>query len=451
MEPHRLHARPVHLQPGQVVTLVFRKQLKTHFLQTVSPEELAKWFDPLTLRRSEKSVDVAFPHEFFAQWFLASYRDVFEKGVQDLLGAGYAVSYGRVMSNPGPSAGEPGSSFSGETGNPAASPFDAFFVNRKNYFPFASAREVAVSTEVLYTPFVLCGASGTGKSFLLSIMAAGMTERTGGRVLQTSIRELDRVFGERFTSPRLAEEYLGRFSVLLVDDFQDMKLFPDRYADLGAWLSRVIDAGRQLVIASRLKIACLDYLPAGLKSRLEGGLVVDLKKPDLDVRLRFLREECLARNVSLPQDKMVLLAQQFSDFRSLKGVVLKVFAFDKLVRPRDIGRELDRILAGLDDRPPLALSAEHILQTVAEHFDLSCADILSSSRKRQVASARQVAMFLCRENLRYSYPKLGRVFGGKDHTSVLYSCKKISALLKDDPEMKRLIGTLSRKCLAQTT
>ena len=430
---------------------MFRKQLKTRFLQTVSREELAKWFDPLTFRRDGSVLKVGFPHVLFAQWFLDSHREEFETGVHALLGPKCTISYDRAQPEPGRVVRAAKKSFQEKGRTAGTSRFDAFLVNRKNFFPFASARELAISDEVPYTPFVLCGESGTGKSFLLSIMAENLTERGGGRVLLTTIRELDRLFGERFTSLRQAEDHLAGFSSLVVDDFQDLKLFPDLHATMAAGLSRAIDEGRRLVIASRDKIACQEYLPAGLKSRLEGGLIVTLAKPDLDVRLRFLREECRARNLSLPQDRQILLARRFEDFRTLKGAVLKIFAFDKLVCPEDIGRELDNILTDMSDRALPELSSDHILQTVAEHFDISLEEILSSSRKREVAMARQVAMYLCRENLRHSYPKLGRIFGGKDHTSVLYSCRKIAALQKEDPEMKRLIGTLSRKCLAQTT
>jgi len=432
---------------------VFQEQLKTFFLQSVPREELEKWFDPLTIRVAGNRVEVGFPHDFFAGWFLDAHRKGFERGVYELLGSGYEVSYnGRSEAAAPRPAVDRGKEPQEKRKRGEDVRFDTFIFNRKNYFPLASAREVASHEEVIYTPFVLCGAPGTGKSFLLQAMARTMAERSRSGVLQTTVPELDRMFLHAGGASRpSAEEHLARLSTLIVDDFQDMKLFPDLHGDLGRSLNRFIDAGKQLVVASRFKIAGLDYLPPGLKSRLEGGLVVNLKKPDLEVRLRFLREQCRARNLILPQEKMVLLAQQFEDFRTLQGVVLKIFAFDRLVCPKDLGAELDHILAGLDERPPLELSAEQILQIVAEHFELSPGDILSSSRKRSIALARQVAMYLCRENLRYSFPRLGRLFGGKDHTSVLYSCRKIAVLQKNDPEMKQLIGALSRKCLAQTT
>jgi len=176
------------------------------------------------------------------------------------------------------------------------------------------------------------------------------------------------------------------------------------------------------------------------------GLIVTLKEPDLEIRVGYIQRQCRTKRLTLSKDQILTLAQRFTDFRYLQGILLKLFAFKELVKKDLSEKDFQHILSNTEEKATDDLTPKKIMGVVSEHFNIRVADMTGTKRHQQIAQARQVAMFLCRQMLNTSYPALGRAFGGKDHSTVLYSVKKVKQLQDDNYELKQLLKTLKTKC-----
>jgi len=153
-----------------------------------------------------------------------------------------------------------------------------------------------------------------------------------------------------------------------------------------------------------------------------------------------------AKKLPLSKEQILTLAQRFQNFRALNGILIKLLAFRELVRKDISARDFEQILSNTEERDLPKITADSIIEIVCQHYQVKRKDVLGEDRRQNIALARQVAMFLCREMLGLSYPALGRSFGGKDHSTVIYSVKKIKELQEDGKEMKQLLKDLKVRC-----
>lgn len=405
-----------------------------------SAEEMGRLRASLGLGVDGSVLTVRFPHRYFADWFDTHARARFE---QALAGTGLTLAYecrdkGRSRIVQEPRATTQSLPFGAEF------IFDNFLVNNKNYFPLASAQEVAQSLEAPYNPFVLCGESGSGKSFLLRAIANARSEHVREGIHVTGIEDMHELYSARGD----ARKFLTSMNFLAVDDLQEIARYQYLQGELLALFDHFHLHRKQMVFACTGKVAGYTFLAPKLRSRLEWGLSVTLKAPDLDIRTQYALSRCRERRLDLSKDRILLLAQRFPDLRNLEGCLLKLWAYRELVHDHISDDEFDNILNYLDDRAVTALSVEQVVDAVCAHFGLTPEDIFSAGRRHDLVFARQVAMFLCRRHMGLSFPELGRAFGGRDHSTALYSCKKIEQLQRDDKSIKSMLQALTEKCLA---
>lgn len=433
---------------------MLQQALRQHLRQTCSEQELHQWFDPLDLRLddAQQRLEVRFPHPHFARWFEAQALERFTAGVRDVVGTSVALVFPEGIKTPDRSTVQPPSQpplASESVACPfgAAFTFDAFITNRKNQFPLAAAREAARNGhQRTYNPFVLCGASGNGKTHLLRALANELAALYGtDAVFCGSAEELHDRYN---TEERLAmRRTLCAHRALLLDDLHRLRALPDLREELTALFDHFYDHGKQMAFAYAGRLSDLDFLEAPLRSRLELGLIVDLKEPDLDVRVRYIHARCAALSLQLAREHVLTLAQRCHEFRHLSGLLLKVAAYRDMVGRDILDRELEQILRNTDSGPERAVAPDTIISAAAEHFGVTPRDILSDKRQQHIVQARQVAMFLCRELIGSSFPALGRMFGGKDHSTAMYAVKKIKKLQYDNKDMHALLAELKRRCL----
>ena len=430
-----------------------RRMLKTSLRQQLhqvfTDQELKRWFDPLTLAldESQKRLDVSFPHSFFGAWFGENVRDRFEEELARILGPDYTMHYGEAAGNPArPARAQAQRATSTEFPFGRQFTLENFLVNSKNYFPLASAKELVKQREAVFNPFTICGESGSGKTHLLRALGNELArDNRGKRVFLGSIEDLDSVYKAGANAYAVRNRLL-EYDYLLVDDFQHIRSNLHLQDELVGVFNAFYDARKQMVFACADKVAAYDFLDPKLKSRLEWGLIVNLVRPDLDIRVRYIQNQCKLKKIQLSQEQMLLLAQRFTDFRFLQGILLKMFAYRELVSKDIRDKDFRQILSHTEDRVCEPPSAKRIIEVVAEHFGIPIKEITGDKRHQEVVQARQVAMYLCRQMLGASYPTLGREFGGKDHSTVLYAVKKIKRLQSDNKDLKRLLMELRHKC-----
>ena len=212
------------------------------------------------------------------------------------------------------------------------------------------------------------------------------------------------------------------------------------------WLVRIMETGKErgtMIFSCLHKPSSLKNCTETLRSRLEAGLLLELKEPDLDVRMRFSLQWCQKKNIFLHKEQHLFLAQRCASFRQLQGMLIKISAFMMTSRREPELTDLENIVSASSDRQ---LSYANIITTIADHYQIPMEDFASQKRYPQLVLARQTAMFLCRELLGLPYITLGKIFGGKDHSTVMHSIKKIKKIMDSDKDMNTTISILRKKC-----
>lgn len=428
-----------------------KTSLRQHFATSFSDAELKRWFDPLHLdfSEAERWLRVSFPHAYFATWFAGTVQERFEEHVSRFLGPGYTVGY-LTAQGVAPAAGQDGGAKRIDFPFGHHFTFDRFLTNQKNAFPLATAREVAKDGAEKYNPLVFCGPSGSGKTHLLKAIANELVKDTDtGMVYYGTVEDVAALYAAQPPDQAFrVRDQLLRHRALILDDCGQLRHQPRLQPELVVLFDACRDRRILMVFACQEKLATCDFLDPTLRSRLEWGLLQTLHPPDMDVRLQYVQQYARSRKLQLDKEQLLHLAQRFEDFRLLQGVLLKLTAFRELTG-KDCGTEdFQQVLAHstVVERPNL--TPEAIMGVVADHFRLEIKSLKGARRHHEVVVARQVAMYLCRQLLGLSFPALGRLFGGKDHSTVLYSVKKIQEVQRDDKTMHQLLKTLKEKCLS---
>ena len=403
-------------------------EFKTSFLNSVH-----------IVQDSPETICIVFPHLYFREWFHARIRHDFEHVVFTHSSAIKHIKYDVRLNHKG---SEPFALYQGN-GNYH---FDNFFHNDKNYFAYISAQKFSLHTQSFLNPFLICGQNGTGKTHLISSIANALFEHhIHEKIFFCTTNELNACYHSKIKSSFEFIKNILEFDCLILDDLQDIQHFKTLQEDIVSIIDRYQEQGKPMVFACCDRLAAQDALNSKLKSRLEGGFMTHLELPDLDIRVRFIRQRCSELSVALTESQILDIAQCCSDFKTLSKVMISILARKDLsgrehVRTRDVRA----VIETLSPQPPMC-DARTILNTVAGHFKLDLDTLTSPCRTREVVLARQVAMTLCREMLGHSYAQIGLLFGGKNHSSVLHSIKKIKTLREDDHEMKNVFKALKTK------
>ncbi len=333
-------------------------------------------------------------------------------------------------------AANPVGSVEGESRLNARYTFETFVIGASNRFAHAAAFAVAESPAKAYNPLFIYGDSGLGKTHLLhSIGHYSMGLFPGIRVRYVSSEEFTNDFINSIQSNR-AQQFQQRYrdvDILLIDDIQFLSGKDSTQEAFFHTFNTLHDHNKQVVITSDLAPRQLTGFEDRMRSRFEQGLITDVQIPDLETRIAILRKRAQNDSLQVPDDILEFMASKVSsNIRELEGTLIRVTAYASLTRaPVDMAlvQTVLKDLITLDEDNVIAPG--DIIEAVADYFKLSTDDLFGSSRSQQIASARQIAMYLCRELTSLSLPKIGQLFGGRDHTTVMYANKKISELMKE--------------------
>ena len=326
--------------------------------------------------------------------------------------------------------------------------FDTFVLGSSNRFAHAAATAVAEAPARAYNPLFIYGGSGLGKTHLLH--AIGHYSRT----LDPSVR-VKYVNSEEFTNQFINAVSAGQANafqrqyrdvdVLLIDDIQFLQGKEQTMEEFFHTFNTLHNSEKQIVITSDQPPKKLSGFAERMRSRFEWGLLTDVQPPDLETRIAILRRKAAADKLDIPDEVLHLIASKISsNIRELEGALTRVTAFASLS-----GSPLDEYLARtvLKDVMPGGDSGQitptMILEETAGFFVVSVEDIQGASRSRNLTRARQIAMYLCRELTDLSLPKIGKEFGGRDHTTVMHAERKIKQLLSEDRKVYDEVSELT--------
>jgi chromosomal replication initiator protein len=332
--------------------------------------------------------------------------------------------------------------------------FETFVIGASNRFAHAAAVAVAEAPAKAYNPLFIYGESGLGKTHLLHAIghyAMGLFH--GARVRYVSSEEFTNDFINSIRDGR-AEGFRRRYrevDVLLVDDIQFLENKEQTQEEFFHTFNTLHNANKQIVISSDRPPKQLVTLEDRLRNRFEWGLLTDVQPPELETRIAILRKKAAQERLNVPNDVMEYIASKIaSNIRELEGALIRVTAFASLNRQ---GVDLSLAEVVLKDLIPDSqgpeITAATIMGATASYFGISLEDLCGSSRSRVLVTARQVAMYLCRELTDLSLPKIGQLFGGRDHTTVMHADRKIRSLMAERRSIYNQVTELTNRIKSQ--
>ena len=418
----------------------------TRIEEKVNRHSFATWFRPTTFVALRDNVlRVRVPNAQFREWLLKNYQAVISESMNDLGHGALVVQFDCEPESSRPEPAPP------DRESPAVTPlnpkytFESFVVGSSNQFAHAAARAVAEIPSKSYNPLFIYGGVGLGKTHLMH--AIGHYIQARNRHLNLCYISSDRFINEMINAirfdrlPAFRQKYRTP-DVLLVDDIQFIANKDRTQEEFFHIFNALHDGQKQIVISSDCPPRQIPTLEERLHSRFEWGLIADIQAPDIETKVAILNKKAEAERVEIPQNVALFIASKVkTNIRELEGSLIRLIAYASLTG-RDIdlplAQEILHDLLHTEDRP---ITIEMIQKFVADHYNVKLTELKARNNSKAVAVPRQIAMYLTKALTDASLPAIGKGFGGKHHSTVIHSVRKIDTLRKRDPEFDRLINS----------
>ena len=413
----------------------------------VNRHSFATWFRPTTFQALQGSrLLVQVPNPQFKDWLARNYHGIIAESLHDLGRAEVQVVFEcELASAAAPDAGSDREAVAVSTALNPKYTFESFVVGSSNQFAHAAARAVAEIPSKSYNPLFLYGGVGLGKTHLMH--AIGHYIQARNRHLNLVYISSDRFINEMINAirfdrlPAFRQKYRA-VDVLLVDDIQFIAGKDRTQEEFFHIFNALHDAQKQIVISSDCPPRQIPTLEERLHSRFEWGLIADIQAPDIETKVAILRKKAEAERVEIPENVALFIASKVrTNIRELEGSLIRLIAYASLTG-RDIdltlAQEILRDLLHTEDKP---ITIEMIQKFVADQFGVKITELKAKNNSKTVAEPRQIAMYLIKTLTAASLPEIGKAFGGKHHSTVIHSVRKIDTLRKRDPEFDRRINS----------
>ena len=415
------------------------------------------WFKPTGfISDRPDGILIRVPNSLFRDWLTKHYSGVLDEALREVDRSGVTIQFVTdEAAAPSADLAIPTAEFTGpaepdvESADPAQPglgprySFDTFIVGPSNQFAHAACRAVAESPSRSYNPLFIYGGVGLGKTHLMHAI--------GHYVLTNSNLKLTYISSERFMNEMINalrydrvldfRERYRSVDVLLVDDVQFLSGKEGTQTEFFHTFNALYDAQKQIVISSDCPPHEITSLEERLRSRFEWGLIADIQPPDIETKVAILKKKAETEGIPLPDNVAIYIAGKIkSNIRELEGSLIRLIAYASLT-----GREISLPLAQdvlrnvlqNDDR---AITIEIIQKFVSEYYQLKLGELKSRNNSKSVAMPRQIAMYLCKTLTSASLPEIGKSFGGKHHSTVIHSIRKIEHLRQKDGDFNTLIN-----------
>lgn len=428
----------------------------------ISQANFATWFKDTGISfYKDGGVLVSVPNSFAKEWLENKYgKTIFKilfsldreiKEVKYIIGKSELKVLKRVM----PSLPEAGQleieefKIDKETNLNPRYTFENFVVGPFNELAHAAAWAVSKKPGFVYNPLFIYGGVGLGKTHLLQAI--------GNEVAKNSPQKKVRYIpAEKFTAEvvssiknRDVENFKAKYraiDVLILDDVQFLAGKEKTQEEFFHTFNSLYEANKQIILSSDRSPKSIPALAERLRSRFEGGMIGDIGYPDYETRIAILKIKSQEKGISFPDDVLDYIATNIQrNIRELEGALNRLVAYQKINNQTPGLEVVKSLLRSVLLSPNRIASPKKIIQTVADFYDLKEREILSASRKKEVVRPRQIAMYLLREELKSSYPFIGRKFGGKDHTTAIHACGKIMDELKNSENLTNEISLIKQR------
>jgi chromosomal replication initiator protein len=410
------------------------------------------WFRPTALLADGGSqLTIRVPNPLFKDWLTKHYSGVLAEALAEVRRPGVSVVFvAEGAPSVSPEETTPPSQES-ETIPTAASgglnprySFDTFIVGSSNQFAHAACRAVAEAPSRSYNPLFIYGGVGLGKTHLMHAIGHYVLQHDPS--LKLTYISSERFMNEMINAVRYDRilDFRERYrsvDLLLVDDIQFVSGKEGTQTEFFHTFNALYDAQKQIVLSSDRPPHEITALEERLRSRFEWGLIADIQPPDLETKVAILKRKAEAEAVPLPDAVAIYIAGRIkSNIRELEGSLIRLIAYASLTG-REISLDLTQeVLKNVLDQDDKAVTIESIQKFVADYYQLKIADLKSRNNSKSVAMPRQVAMYLCKNLTHASLPEIGRSFGGKHHSTVIHSIKKVEDLRKREGDFNNLIN-----------
>src|SRR5262245_39548909 len=422
----------------------------------VNRHSFSTWFKPTAfVADGGRSITVRVPNPLFKDWLTKHYSVVLSEALAEVRRAETSLVFvAEPGAAPAAAAEEPvappddADEITGDGRTPAGLnaryTFDTFIVGPSNQFAHAACRAVAEAPSRSYNPLFIYGGVGLGKTHLMH--AVGQFVLDHDRTLKLTYISSERFMNEMINAVRYDRilDFRERYrtvDILLVDDIQFVSGKEGTQTEFFHTFNALYDAQKQIVLSSDRPPHEIPALEERLRSRFEWGLIADIQLPDFETKVAILKKKAETEAVPLPDNVAMYIAGKIkSNIRELEGSLIRLVAYASLTG-QEISLPLTQeVLKNVLEHDEKAVTIEAIQKFVADYYNLKMAELKSRNNSKSVAMPRQIAMYLCKSLTHASLPEIGRSFGGKHHSTVIHSIRKVEDLRRRDGNFNILIG-----------
>jgi len=443
-------------------------EAQSNIEKVLTPQTFNTWIRPIKfLSSSNYLIELGVPNKFIQEWVVEKYMVMIQEAVSSITDAKYQIKFNisesaeQSKTDGGPVKTKSDnfhtdmekhhhSDFVSNL-NPKYT-FENFVCGASNQFAHAAAQSVANNPATSYNPLFIYGGVGLGKTHLL--IAIGNHIIHSNKKARVCYYTSEKFMNELINCLRYnkMDQFRNKFrsmDVLLIDDVQFIAGKERTQEEFFHTFNSLHESHKQIVVTSDKFPKDMSGLEERLRSRFEWGLIADIQPPDIETKVAILKKKADLDMISLPDDVALFLAcSSTTNVRELEGMLIRLGAFSSLTGNEiSLGMAQDVLKDIIVDKTR-EISVEMIQKHVADYFKLKIADLKSDKRLKALVVPRQIAIYICRELTKCSYPEIGEKFGGKDHSTIIHSFKKIERLIPQNMELKNTVETLKRNLLS---